>query len=138
MVGVTISFGGVVTAAAVSQFNLSAASSSIASGVQASSSGKQVSLVYGTVQSPGSGGCTSVYGGYAEGTAYSLALYNYGSVSFVPLQVFLNGTLLAGGPYAPISPGYSTTYSLTLPCAHPSGQLFLLLDSAGDEIQVAT
>ncbi len=138
MIGATLSLGGFVASSAVTQFSRSTGSYSLAAAVQAASSGKQVSLVYGLVSAPGSGGCTKAYGGYSEGTAYVLVLYNFGSVGFTPSRVFDNVTLLSGGPYQSLAPGTMATYSFTLACAHSSGQTFLLVDSAGDEVQVGT
>jgi hypothetical protein len=139
MVGVTLAFGSVVTATSVNQFSTTGNSYSLGVSVQESSAGKQVSLIYGTVPVPGSGGCATTYRGYTEGTAYSVALYYYGSVPFTPAEIFDNGTLLSGGPYGTIAAGSMATYNLTLPsCAHPSGQVLLLVDANGDEVQVET
>ncbi len=138
MIGVTLSFGSVVVASAVSQLNVNSNTASAAASLQASSSGIQVSLIYGTVGLPGSGGCSTVYRGFAEGTGYTLVLFNYGSVAFTPIQVFDNGTLLSGGPYSTLPPGTMFSYSLTLSCAHPAGQVFSIVDANGVEVQVAT
>ena len=149
MVGATLSFGGLITAAAVGQFSASANGDSLAASAQQASAGKQVSLVYGTVTA-GSGGCTATYKGpdgnsYTEGRSYALALDDYGSVSFTPVEVFDNGTLLAVGGYPTISaaqPGQSSSpVSITLTlasCARPSGQTFLLIDASGDEVTIGT
>jgi hypothetical protein len=149
MIGVTLSFGGLVTAAAVDQFSATTGGESLAASAQQASVGKQISLVYGTVTA-GSGGCTSTYRGpdgntYAEGKTYTLVLYDFGSASFTPGEVFDNGTLLAVEGYATIAssqPGQSpspvsNTLTLTA-CAHPAGQTFLLVDASGDEITVGT
>ena len=138
MVGVTISFGGFVAASAIAHFGSASQSSALASSLQDQSVGKQVSLVYGTVPNPGSGGCRTLYGGFAEGTGYVLVLFNFGTTAFTPAQILLNGTLLSGGPYAALPPGQMAAYSLTLSCAHPSGQTFFLIDSVGDVVQVGT
>ncbi|MGD0396009.1 MAG: hypothetical protein ABSB26_03760 [Nitrososphaerales archaeon] len=136
MIGVTLSFGSVVTIAAVNQFNLSSNSASLGILVQEASAGKQISLVYGTVPYPGTAGCPS-YHGYTEGKSYTLALYDYGSVAFTPGEIFINGSLIAGGPYGTLSAGSMTVLTLTLgSCAHPAGQTFLLVDASGDEVQV--
>jgi hypothetical protein len=107
MVGVTLSFGGVIAIAAISQFNLSTYSGSLAAAGQQASLSKQISLVYGTVPTPGSGGCTTSYKGFTEGTGYTLALYNFGSVGFTHSEVFDNGTLL-GGSYGSMPAGGMT------------------------------
>ena len=148
MIGATLAFGGVVASAAVSQFNGATGGGSQGAAASAASAGKLVSLVYGTVV-PGSGGCTAAYrgpdgGAYPEGKTYLLVLYDYGSVSFAPYEVFDNGTLLGVGGYVavPAGSGAATapaTNSLTLPgCAHPTGQSFVLIDGAGDEVAVDT
>ena len=149
MIGVTLVFGGIVTSAAVGQFNGSTSGGALGVQEQEASAGKQVSIVYGTVVA-GSGGCTSTYegpdgGSYAEGKTYLLVLYDYGSVSFTPYEVFDNGTLLAVGGYSTVSaqsggdsPG-PVSNTLALPsCAHPGGQSFVLIDEAGDEVALGT
>jgi hypothetical protein len=143
MVGATLSFGSLVTAAAIQQFNATASGASLVASAEQASVGKQVSLVYGTVTA-GSGSCTATYRGpdggtYTEGKAYTLALYNYGSDSFTPDEVFDNGTLLAVGGYPAIPPSGLVSIPLTLAsCAHPAGQTFLLVDTSGVEITVGT
>ncbi len=136
MVGVTLSFGSAITVIAINQFNLSNYAALLTAGAQQSSAGKLLSIIYGTVTQ--SGTCP-VYAGYNEGTSYTVALYNYGTVSFTPIEVFVNSTLVSGSPYGSIPAGGMTTYTLTLAsCAHPSGQTFLLVDAYGDEVQVGT
>jgi len=149
MVGVTLVFGGLVTSAAIGQFNGTTGGAALGIQEQEGSAGKQVSLVYGTIVA-GSGGCTSTYRGpdgrpYAEGRTYLLTLYNYGSVSFTPYEVFDNGTLLAVGGYSTVAASAGGGASVpeedtfTLPsCAHPGGQVFLLIDAAGDEVAIDT
>jgi hypothetical protein len=149
MVGVTLAFGGVVTAMAVSELDASASGNSLASYVQQASVGKQVSLIYGAVVA-GSGSCTATYEGpdgnsYVEGKTYVLVLFDYGGVTFSPYEVFDNNTMLSVGGYSAItagSPGQgaspvSNTLTLTS-CAHPAGQTFLLVDTSGDEVTVGT
>jgi hypothetical protein len=110
---------------------------------QQASAGKLVSLVYDTVVQ-GSGGCSVAYGGYTEGTVFTVALYNYGTVSFTPAEVFDNATLLSSGswsgaPSNSVTPGSMTTFTLTLmSCAHPAGQTFVLVDASGDEVTIGT
>jgi hypothetical protein len=143
MVGVTLSFGSIVTAAAIQEFNASAGGAYLVASAEQSAVGKQISLVYGTV-SAGSGGCTTTYKGpdggtYTEGKAYTLVLYDYGSVPFTPDEVFDNGTLLAVGGYSTIPASGLASNALTLAaCAHPAGQTFLLVDSSGVEISFGT
>jgi len=139
MIGVTLSFGGFVAAAAINQFNLSTYSGSLAASVQQASAGKQISYLYFTV-TPGSGSCTAVYMGVAEGKATTLGLYNYGSAGMNPTEIFVNGTLqYTGSGFGNIAPAGMTTYTLILStCAHPSGQTVLLVDAYGDEVQFGT
>ncbi len=139
MIGVTLAFGSFVAAAALNQFNLSTYAGSLAAGAQEASAGKQVSLVYGTVPTPGSGGCTTAYKGVTEGTGYTLVLYDYGSVSFTPTKLFVNGSLYSGSLGMTVPVGGMGIFTLTLPsCVHPSGQTFLFVDLNGDEVQVGT
>lgn len=143
MIGVTLSVGGFITVGAINQFSLAQNSASLAAAVQQASVEKLVSLVYGTVNE-GSGGCATTYNGYTEGTTFTLALYNYGTVAFTPSELFDNSTLISssnwsGAPSNSIAPGSMTTFTVTLTsCAHPSGQTVLLVDSYGDEVQVVT
>jgi flagellin-like protein len=133
MIGVTLSFGGYITYAAIGQFNLAQNSASLAAAVQQQSAGKLISLVYSAVTQSGS---CPVYGGYNEGSL-TLELYNYGTVSFTPSEAFINGTLYSGaGSIAASSMG---AFSFASPsCVHPSGQTILLVDSYGDEVQIGT
>jgi hypothetical protein len=136
MIGITLVFGGFVTGAAISQFGLASYSASVGAAVQEASVGKLVSFVYG-VASP-SGSCP-VHGGVNEGTAYTIALYNYGTANFTPIEVFFNGTLYTGGGYGIVPTASLTTFTLTLSsCAHSSGQTVLLVDAHGDEVQFET
>jgi hypothetical protein len=138
LMGVTLSFGGLVATSALQQISLQSGASSAAASSQAAAAGKDLALAFGTVPAPGSGGCRQSYAGFLEGTGYTLALFNYGSRAFAPAEVFDNGTLLAGGPYGAALPGRLTTYSLTLGCSHPSGQEFLLVDASGAVEQIGT
>lgn len=137
LMGVTLSFGGVVTAAALSQFDLSTGFGPTMAGSQQASAGKQISFVYSAVL-VGSGSCSSTYRGVTEGKTYYIELFNYGSVGFTPTEVVNNSTIYTGA-YPPVPSGGTATYSLSLSaCAHPSGQTFLFVDSDGDEVQVGT
>ena len=139
MVGVTLAFGSFVASAAISQFNLSTYSGSLAAQVQEASAGKQISFIYFVI-APGSGSCIGTYLGVTEGENATLALYNFGSVGMNPTEIFLNGTLLYSGTgYGDIAPGGMTTFSLDLgTCAHASGQTILLVDAYGDEVEFGT
>jgi hypothetical protein len=136
MIGVTLVFGGFVTGAAISQFNLASYSASLGASVQEASVSKLVSFVYG-VASP-SGSCP-LHGGVEEGTTYTIALYNYGTANFTPTEVFFNDTLYKGGGYGTVPTASLTTFTLALSsCAHSSGQTILLVDAHGDEVQFET
>jgi hypothetical protein len=137
LIGVTLSLGGLVTAAAVSQFGLQSNSASVAGSVADASAGKLVSLVYATV-APGSGGCSTIYQGTADGTSFTVVLFDYGNAKFAPATIVVNSTQYSG-PYVALQPGGMAQYSLTLGgCAHPSGQTLLIEDLTGDEVQVET
>jgi hypothetical protein len=136
MIGVTLVFGGFITATAVSQFGLASLSASLGAGAQEASAGKLVTLVYGAATPSGS---CPIRGGVNEGTTYVVALFNYGTTSFTPSEVFVNNTLYTGGGYGTVSAGSLATFTLTVSsCAHSSGQTLLFADSQGDEVQVAT
>lgn len=137
MVGVTLSLGGVVTAAAVGQFGLTSSSASASGGLEQSSSGRLVSLVYASV-APGSGGCAATYDGAVEGDSLTLVLFDYGSSAFAPTALVDNSTVFASA--YPVTPaGGMATYTVTLPsCAHASGQYLAVADNAGDEFEFET
>jgi FlaG/FlaF family flagellin (archaellin) len=138
MVGATVVFGGLVVAAAITQSNASQYSSFLAASSQQAASGKLISMVYSSVF-PGSGGCTQAYGGFKEGTSYTLALYNYGTNAFAPVSVYINGTLYAGSGYPSVAAGGLTAYSFTTPsCVHASGQTFTLVEAGGNEVSIGT
>lgn len=135
MIGVTLSFGSVVTSAAVSQLNSTAGSSSLAASLQEASAGKQIALVYATVGS--TGGCQS-YRGATEGTSLTVALFDYGTTPFTPSEIVNNSTVYAGN-YPTLGAGSLASYTVALgSCAHPSGQNLLAVDASGDEVQVGT
>ena len=136
MIGVTLVFGGFVTAAAVSQFGLVSSSASLGASAQEASAGKLVTLVYGAATPSGS---CPLRGGVNEGMSFQVALFNYGTTNFTPSEVFVNGSLYTGGGYGTVSAGGLATFTLTLSsCAHSSGQTLLFADTQGDEVQVAT
>lgn len=141
MIGVTLSFGSVVTVAAVNQFSQSGNTGSLAATVQQASEGKAVAFVYFAVASgSGSPACSSTYQGVTEGKSSTLALYNYGTAGMNPTEVFVNGTLVYSGTgFGNIPPGALTTLGISLTsCAHQVGQTILLVDSHGDEVQFGT
>ncbi len=137
MVGATLSLGGYVTAAAVTQFGLVTSSASVSSSVQDRTAGTLVSFVYSVTTSPGS--CPE-YGGAPEGGALTVAVFDYGSTPFTPVAAALNGTLVAG-TFSSVAPGSMGTAVLEAPtgvCVHASGQTVLLEDSSGGEVQLET
>ena len=132
MVGVTLSLGSVVLAAALGAFNQSAGAESMGTSLQESASGVQVSLVYAAVAPSGS--CPA-YGGAREGTSLSLALFDYGTVGFAPTELTVNSTVYQGS-FPAVSPGAMRLYTITLgTCAHHSGQSIGAVDAEGDEVQ---
>lgn len=138
MIGATLFFGSLVVGAAVSQSSASSYSSYLAASAQQASSGKLISLVYSALF-PGSGGCAQTYKGFTEGTAFTLALFDYGSAAFTPAAVYLNGSLYSGSGYATVSPDGLTVYFFTMgSCVHASGQTFTLVDTAGSEVTIGT
>ncbi|QQG48716.1 MAG: hypothetical protein HY247_08285 [archaeon] len=138
MIGATLLFGSLVVEAALSQSSTTSYSSYLAASAQQASAGKLIVLVYSSVF-PGSGGCIQSYKGFTEGTAFSLALYNYGITSFMPTAVYINGTLYSGSGYASIIANGLTVYSFTTPtCVHASGQTFTLIDAGGSEVSIGT
>ncbi|MCL5672576.1 MAG: hypothetical protein JRN13_03120 [Nitrososphaerota archaeon] len=135
MIGVTLSLGSMVVAAATSQFGLASGSASVGASLRESSAGTQVALVYSTV-SPSS--ACPAYQGIQEGPNLTLALYDYGSAAFTPAGFVVNSTLISGG-FPPLDPGSLVAFHITLGgCAHPSGQTVVAFDAAGGEVQVET
>jgi hypothetical protein len=132
MIGVTLSVGGLVAAAALSQNTLAANSATLGGSVQQSSAGLHLGLAYAAVAS--SSQCPT-YEGLREGTSLAVSLYNYGTTSFTPTEVVVNSTAYTGS-FATISPGGLGTYTIALSsCSHSTGQAIVVLDSAGDEVQ---
>ena len=139
MIALTLSLGGYTTYMAINQYNLVQNAASLAALVQQQSAGKLISFVYSSVTPSG---ICPVYGGGNEGTTFTLALYNYGTVAFSTSEVFVNSSLIsgwAGSPTNNIAANSMTTLTMTLPsCSHPSGQTVLLVDQYGDETQIGT
>ena len=99
MIGVTLSVGGFVTVDAINQFSLAQDSASTAALVNRLRRGS--SFHWSMMPSRrGSGGCTAAYEGYTEGVTLTVALYNYGTVVFTPLEVFDNATLVSGSNWS--------------------------------------
>ena len=135
MVGVTLSLGSVVVAAALGSMGQAEGSASLGAAVHESASGVQLSLVFVSVAP--SGACPT-QGGAEEGTSATLALFDYGSTGFAPAELMVNSTFYPGS-YAPLSPGKMQEYPVLLAeCAHPSGLTVLAVDAAGDEVQVGS
>ncbi len=135
MVGVTLSLGSVVAAAALGQFGLANGAASADAAVRQTSAGVGLSLVYVAVAPSGS---CPLYDGYPEGTAMTVSLYNYGAASFAPSEFMVNSTAYPG-TYAALGAGTLGAYTILLAsCAHASGQTLLILDPAGEGAQVAS
>lgn len=135
MVGVTLSLGGVVVAAAIGSIGQAQGASSLGASLQESASGRELSLVYATVA--WSGSCPT-YVGEVEGTSMTLALFDYGAYGFTPVEIVINSTIYAGN-YSAISPGNLGQYTISLgSCAHATGQVITAIDAEGDEVQVDT
>lgn len=135
MIGVTLSLGSVVVAAAVGQFGLASDSASLGSSLSQDLAGTQLSLVYSAVEPSAS--CPA-FGGAQEGTLLSVALYDYGSEAFSPSGFVVNSTVHQG-PYASAPPGALTVYTIQLSaCAHQSGEAILAYDARGAVVQFET
>jgi flagellin-like protein len=132
MIGVTLSLGSMVVAAATSQFGLASSSAYQSFLLRQNSAGVQIGLVYAAV-SPGQG-CPS-YRGYQEGMRFTLGLYDYGTVGFQPAGFVVNATDY-GGAFAQMQPGALASYTFTLSaCAHRSGLTVVAYDAGGDVVQ---
>ena len=135
MIGVTLSLGSVVVFAALGQFGLAANAASLGAGLNQSSAETQIGLVYAAVASSAS--CPKS-GGVQEGVSLTLALYNYGSVSFSPSQLLVNATAYPG-TYGSLAPGSLGLYAVTLAgCAHSSGQSVVVADSSGNVFEIVS
>jgi hypothetical protein len=134
LVGVTLSLGSLIVAAATSQFSLASGAATLGEKISQEEASVQLTLVYSTTTM---GTCGS-YRGSPEGTSVSLALFDYGSGSFTPSGFIVNSTIVAGA-YGAVSPGELTQYFIPLgACAHSSGQTVVAFDAAGDEVQFET
>ena len=135
MVGVTISLGGVLVAAALGSIGQAQGASSLGASLQQSAAGKELSLTYLAVASSGS---CPLYGGTAEGTEMALALFDYGSNGFTPVEFIINSTVYPG-TYPALSPGTLAQYTVCLGgCAHSPGLTVTVVDSEGDGVQVGS
>ena len=135
MVGVTLSLGSLVVAAATAQFGLTSDSASLGASLRQGAAGTQLALIYDAVQPSGS--CPA-YRGYQEGTNLTLAVYGYGSEGFTPAGFVVNSTDYSGG-YAAVNHGTLAQYSVALSeCAHASGLTVMAYDASGDEVQFGT
>jgi hypothetical protein len=133
MIGVTISLGSVLVAAALGSIGQAQGESSLGTSLQQSASGKELSLAYIAIAP--SGPCPA-YKGAEEGTAMTVSLFDYGAVGFTPAEFVVNSTIYLGS-YTAISPGTMAQYTVNLgSCAHSTGQTVTAVDSEGDEVQV--
>ena len=128
MVGVTVSLGSVLVAAALGSVGQTQDASSVAASLRESASGKELSLVYAST--PSSATCPA-----NEGTALAFALFDYGSSGFAPVEFAINSTIYPGG-YPAVSPGGMAQYAVVVgSCIHAAGQTVMAVDSQGDEAQ---
>ena len=133
MVGVTVSLGSVLVAAALGSIGQAQGASSLGASLQQSASGKELSLAY--IATPASGSCPA-YRGTAEGTVMTIALFDYGAVGITPAEFIVNSTIYQG-TYPAMPPGSLGQYTVSIgSCAHSSGQTVTAVDSEGDEVQV--
>jgi hypothetical protein len=134
MVGVTISLGSVLVAAALGSIGQAEGASSLGASLQQAASGRELSLTYVAVASSGS--CPG-YAGAREGTTMTLALFDYGADGFTPVEIIVNSTIYPGN-YSALSPGIMGQYTVALgACAHSTGQTITAVDALGDEVQFA-
>lgn len=132
MIGVTLTLGGVVVAAAIGSAGQANASASLGSALQEEGSGVQVGLVYAAVASSGS--CPS-YQGETEGTSLTVALFDYGTGGFTPVEIAVNSTVYSGD-FPAVGPGAMSLYTFVLgTCGHSSGLTIAAIDSKGEEVQ---
>lgn len=134
LVGVTLSLGSMVVAAAEGQFSLASGTASLEGRINQDAASVQLALVYSTATA---GSCGS-YLGSPEGTTLTVALFDYGSGTFTPSGFTVNSTVITG-TYGALSPGELVAYALPLgPCVHSSGQTVVAFDSSGGEVQFET
>ena len=130
-----MAFGGSVTGLAMAQLGQSSSSVAMSTSNQSDSVQRQLSLINALTSQTGT--CPT-YRGASEGTSLGFAVFDYGSSSFSPTTLAVNGTLYAGS-YATLSPGSLTVYFVALlphgSCAHATGQTLMMLDASGDEFQ---
>ncbi len=135
MVGVTLSLGGAVVAAAVGTINQGDGSAALAASAQGAASGVQLSMIYATVAPSGS--CPT-YQGTGEGTLLTLSLFDYGTTPFAPAEVIVNSTMYAAS-YPVVTPGTMAQFQISLgSCAHSPGLVVFAVDSGGAEVQIET
>ena len=135
MIGVTLTLGSVVVAAALGSAGQADRSAYHGASVQRQGERVQLSLAYAAVQSSGS--CPA-YQGANEGDALSFSVFDYGTTGFTPSELAVNSTTFSGG-LQPVSPGAMQTYTVALgSCAHAAGLTIFLADSRGDAFQFAS
>jgi hypothetical protein len=135
MIGVTLTLGSVVVAAAMGSISEANGSAYAGSSVVQAASGVQLGLVYATVAS--SSLCPA-YQGAGEGTSLTVSVFDYGTAGFTPAEFVVNSTFYGAG-YQGVGPGSMAQYSVALSsCAHPSGLTIFAVDARGDEAQFGT
>jgi len=135
MIGATLTTGALVVAAAMGQAGLENAAASSGAAAAQYSAGVQLALIY-LVVNPSSS--CPVFAGYHEGTNLTFAIYDYGSQSFSPAVMALNGSEYFSA-YAVVPAGGLGVFDLHLgACAHASGQTLLVADERGSTAQFAS
>ena len=135
MIGATLTTGALVVAAAMGQAGLENAAASSGAAAAQYTAGVQLALIY-LVVNPSSS--CPVFAGNHEGTNLTFAIYDYGSQSFSPAFVAVNGSEYFA-TYAPVAAGGLVVFDLHLgACAHASGQTLLVADGRGSATQFAS
>jgi hypothetical protein len=139
MLGVTISLGSVATGLVANQFGLTTTTAAVAAAGDENSAGIQLSFIFATTSS--ASGCMT-YRGVPGGTVLEVAVFDYGSSSFLPTTMVVNGTVYYSSSFPTVPAGGMVTYRLSLDpagtCAHPWGQTVLMVDAGGDVFQFET
>ena len=135
MVGVTVTLGSVLVASALGTMGQAQGALSLGGSLQQARAGRELSLAFVAVTPAGS--CPA-YRGVNEGTAITIALFDYGAEPFVPAALAVNSTIYPGG-YAGVPQGGLAQYTVRLgSCAHPTGQTVTAVDAEGDEVQLGS
>lgn len=139
MVGVTLSLGGVAAGLMINQFELATTAAADGGAIHVRTAGTQVSFVYAAI---GPDPACPTYRGVQGGSVLAITLFDYGTTSFTPRTVVVNGTIYHSSSFPTTGEGELGTYDVTLAprgqCAHPWGQSVLMADAYGDEFRFET